>query len=306
MELEKYHGWVDDAQDNVYARSEDVRLTLSPTVAEAAHKSLRIRARSSSRLTVPELKQLLDYLGCGAEVQNYDRASLTVKVTMHRDGTVLTLPLEMVGRNEERCPWLKKLKADEFPKPEPAPAAAGAMPAGMYGGYPQMMMGGYPQQMIMQQQMMYQQQMAYQQQMMAAGYGYPAAQQQQQQAAPPAAAAAAAAPALPAGWTSAVDPSSGRTYYCNTATKQTTWEHPAAPAQPAAAQPAAAAATSPTASTASAGSPTAAAATASSTPAAGAPAAAATSGDASATAPAAAPVTRAATTAAAPMVAAAT
>ena len=45
MELEKYHGWVDDAQDNVYARSEDVRLTLSPTVAEAAHKSLRIRAR---------------------------------------------------------------------------------------------------------------------------------------------------------------------------------------------------------------------------------------------------------------------
>ena len=287
MELEKYHGWVDDAQDNVYARSEDVRLTLSPTVAEAAHKSLRIRARSSSRLTVPELKQLLDYLGCGAEVQNYDRASLTVKVTMHRDGTVLTLPLEMVGRNEERCPWLKKLKADEFPKPEPAPAAAGAMPAGMYGGYPQMMMGGYPQQMIMQQQMMYQQQMAYQQQMMAAGYGYPA-QQQQQQAAPPAAAAAAAAPALPAGWTSAVDPSSGRTYYCNTATKQTTWEHPAAPAQPAAAQPAAAATTSPTASTASAGSPTAAAATASSTPAAGAPAAAATSGDAAATAPAAA------------------
>ena len=284
MELEKYHGWVDDAQDNVYARSEDVRLTLSPTVAEAAHKSLRIRARSSSRLTVPELKQLLDYLGCGAEVQNYDRASLTVKVTMHRDGTVLTLPLEMVGRNEERCPWLKKLKADEFPKPEPAPAAAGAMPAGMYGAYPQMMMGGYPQQMIMQQQMMYQQQMAYQQQMMAAGYGYPAAQQQQQQqAAPPAAAAAAAAPALPAGWTSAVDPSSGRTYYCNTATKQTTWEHP----QPAAAQPAAAA-TSPTASTASAGSPTAAAATASSTPAAGAPAAAATSGDAAATAPAAA------------------
>ena len=279
MELEKYHGWVDDAQDNVYARSEDVRLTLSPTVAEAAHKSLRIRARSSSRLTVPELKQLLDYLGCGAEVQNYDRASLTVKVTMHRDGTVLTLPLEMVGRNEERCPWLKKLKADEFPKPEPAPAAAGAMPAaGMYA-YPQMMMGGYPQQMIMQQQMMYQQQMAYQQQMMAAGYGYPA--QQQQQAAPP---AAAAAPALPAGWTSAVDPSSGRTYYCNTATKQTTWEHPAAPAQPAAAQPAAAA-TSPTAS---AGSPTAAAATASSTPAAGAPAAAATSGDAAATAPAAA------------------
>lgn len=275
MELEKYHGWVDDAQDNVYARSEDVRLTLSPTVAEAAHKSLRIRARSSSRLTVPELKQLLDYLGCGAEVQNYDRASLTVKVTMHRDGTVLTLPLEMVGRNEERCPWLKKLKADEFPKPEPAPGAAGAMPAaGMYGAYPQMMMGGYPQQMIMQQQMMYQQQMAYQQQMMAAGYGYPA-QQQQQQAAPP---AAAAAPALPAGWTSAVDPSSGRTYYCNTATKQTTWEHPAAPAQPAAA-------TSPTAS---AGSPTAAAATASSTPAAGAPAAAATSGDAAATAPAAA------------------
>ena len=44
------------------------------------------------------------------------------------------------------------------------------------------------------------------------------------------AAAAALPPALPAGWTSAVDPASGRTYYINAATKQTRWVRPTEPA----------------------------------------------------------------------------
>ena len=41
-------------------------------------------------------------------------------------------------------------------------------------------------------------------------------------------AAAAAQPALPAGWTSATDPSSGRVYYMNTTTGVTSWEYPSA------------------------------------------------------------------------------
>lgn len=38
--------------------------------------------------------------------------------------------------------------------------------------------------------------------------------------------AAPGAPNLPAGWTAAVDPSSGQTYYMNSITGQTTWEPP--------------------------------------------------------------------------------
>ena len=49
----------------------------------------------------------------------------------------------------------------------------------------------------------------------------------------PAAPAAAppAAEALPEGWTSAADPTSRKTYYINTATKETRWEKPTAAAE---------------------------------------------------------------------------
>lgn len=44
----------------------------------------------------------------------------------------------------------------------------------------------------------------------------------------PAAAPAAASPALPAGWEQAADPASGKQYYFNRATGQTSWEPPTA------------------------------------------------------------------------------
>jgi hypothetical protein len=60
---------------------------------------------------------------------------------------------------------------------------------------------------------------------------------QQQQAAVTAAgratgaaqASAGSTPQLPPNWTACTDPSSGRTYYANTVTRETTWEFPAAP-----------------------------------------------------------------------------
>jgi|ERR1719245_2681161 len=85
----------------------------------------------------------------------------------------------------------------------------------------------------------------------AAQYGQqpaaqPAAQQYGQQPGYVAQQQAAAAPAtnldptgkpLPAGWSTAADPASGRTYYINNAALTSQWEVPTAPAQPAAAQP---------------------------------------------------------------------
>jgi hypothetical protein len=123
----------------------------------------------------------------------------------------------------------------------------------MMGGYPQphMMGGGYPQQ-----------------QMMGGWAGHP--QQQQQQQAPgagagttaaaaagtaaaatagtaPAAVTTASSGALPAGWSVAKDPASGKEYYYHATTKQTTWvkptAEPAASAEAPAAAPAAAPAT---------------------------------------------------------------
>jgi len=59
------------------------------------------------------------------------------------------------------------------------------------------------------------------------------------------AAAQNASASLPAGWTAAVDPGSGRTYYVNATTGQTSWEVPTAtPSQPVAATPAVTAAVS--------------------------------------------------------------
>jgi len=48
---------------------------------------------------------------------------------------------------------------------------------------------------------------------------------------PPPPGAESGAAGLPAGWSAAVDPTSGRTYYVNATTGQTSWEPPAAPAQ---------------------------------------------------------------------------
>merc|ERR1719204_2985670 len=59
-------------------------------------------------------------------------------------------------------------------------------------------------------------------------YGQPAA-------AVPQPGAAAAQPALPAGWSTALDPNSGRTYYINNHALTSQWEVPTAPAQPKAA-----------------------------------------------------------------------
>merc|ERR1719204_1189207 len=74
---------------------------------------------------------------------------------------------------------------------------------------------------------------------MAAQHGQPVVQQQpgiaQQAAAVPQPGAAAAQPALPAGWSTALDPNSGRTYYINNHALTSQWEVPTAPAQPKAA-----------------------------------------------------------------------
>ena len=56
------------------------------------------RAGSRSRVQIPQLDKVREYMGCGVEVQNYDRASFTLKVNAHRDGQDLTLPLEAVGK----------------------------------------------------------------------------------------------------------------------------------------------------------------------------------------------------------------
>jgi hypothetical protein len=259
-EKEKLEGWQQTAQDKEYARSSDVRLTLSNTVMEAAHKALRVRAGGSSRIRLCDVNKVKDYLGCGAEVQNYDRASFTVKVNMHRDGADFTLPVECIGLNDEVAPWLKKMKIDDLPKKKPVLPGLLAGPPGvatqqlqptpMFAGgmhAQQLMMRQQQQQqaMMMQQQMMQQQMM--QQQMMMGG-GWPQQQQmmmggagmwpQQQQMYPGAggasptagapnpmmaaapAAATAAPNALPPGWAAQKDPASGKEYYYNTQTKQ--------------------------------------------------------------------------------------
>ena len=152
--------WQTDAQDNVYARSEDVRLTLSNAVLDNAMKLLKERAGNRSRVVFPNVEKVRGYMGCGAEVQNYDRASFTVKVNMHRDGADMTLPLEAVGKDEESAPWLKKLKIDDQPKPSATPKPAQGMVPGIMPG---MMPGMNP--MMMQQQMQIQMQMQMQMQM---------------------------------------------------------------------------------------------------------------------------------------------
>ena len=272
-ETELVKEWQQKAQDNVYSRSDDVRLTLSRTVLDAAMKALKERAGNRSRVVFPDVAKVKQYMGCGAEVQNYDRASFTVKVNMHRDGADLTLPLEAIGKNEDVAPWLCKLQLDDVPEPvaaAPTPAAA-TMPPGAMGSmvgmpgmaYPGMMpqmMQGYPMAGMAFPGYGYAQPQAYGYPQQAygypqqPGYGYPGYPQQQpayQQpaaaaaavpgaaaaatpaagaaaaAAPPPASAAAAA-GLPAGWSSAIDPASGRTYYINSAAgNATTWEKPA-------------------------------------------------------------------------------
>jgi protein transport protein SEC31 len=78
------------------------------------------------------------------------------------------------------------------------------------------------------------QQQAQQQQAAAASAYGGAAKQQQQQQAPGAMVSGAGAEApLPPHWVAVADPSSGRTYYANEVTQETTWERPAAPAAPA-------------------------------------------------------------------------
>ena len=175
---------------------------------------------------------------------------------------------QAVGHPDQ--PWLQEIDGDDDDDPPPRAAPPPAPPANPHtaataaaGGWPTAEQQAASQEQHAAYAVQQQQYAAYaaQQQQAAyaqASYGYGGAGQSpyaaqyaaaqyatfpaaaypgytQPPAAPPAGPAAAApvpapAEALPAGWTSAVDPASGKTYYIDKATKESRWEKPTEPA----------------------------------------------------------------------------
>ena len=74
--------------------------------------ALKVANDGKKRGVFPNFHILRQWAGCRGEVVARQERG-TVIVRMVKDGTRLRLPIEMIGKNPDRCEWLRKLDGEE-------------------------------------------------------------------------------------------------------------------------------------------------------------------------------------------------